>query len=93
MSQVASPPRAPVSDAEIRDWAQEPVTKYFVKSLNELRESHLRNAMSYYVEGSPNETYGNIAEIAGAIKLIDSLLKSTVDGTLLFDETSLTETE
>lgn len=80
---------AEVSDEEIKDWAQHPVTKHFVKQLVEAREICKDQAISHYVEGSMEMTFGNMAELAGTIKFIDSLLDATVGGTPVFNVESI----
>lgn len=80
-----------VSDEAIREWAQEPVTKHFVKQLIEAREICKSQAISHYVEGDMEQTFGNLAELAGAVKFIDSLLEASVDGVTIFNTDSLIE--
>lgn len=93
MTNSKPPSRAEVSDEEIREWAQEPVTKHFVKQLIEARDIYKEQAISYYVEGNMEQTFGNIAELAGAIKCIDTLLEASVGGTIIFNVESISEGE
>lgn len=85
--------QAEVSDEEIKDWAQHPVTKHFVRQLVEAREICKNQAISHYVEGSMEMTFGNMAELAGTIKFIDSLLDATVSGTPVFNIESISTEE